>query len=279
MHPAGRRGELASLVGLFGEARRLLRSSLSLRHSLFICLGVGLVLIETFTVPVAWLHDPSSIPWFALAALGWWAVVALFVVGGAPLLRGPDGRRVHRYGVPNVLSAVRAWACLPLMLYASLSLPGRLGLYLWSSVGGAAGMLDYVDGWIARRFGPVTELGKAIDPAMDALFFIVAGIGNYLVGIVPGWLGGLIVARYGGPLLATPIVFLTGRRPQLVHTLWGRRNTAATGVVLFVLLWVRLFDGPVGVVAPAVALPLLVPTLALHMVALVKRTREAPVRR
>jgi cardiolipin synthase len=264
------------LRGLVHESFALLRGSVPLRRSLFLWMGLGLVVSEGFTIPIAELHDPRSIVPLGAGALASWAAVCLFLVFGAPLLVTPDGRRVDRYGIPNGLTAVRAWLCFPLVMCAALSLPGSLGLYLWCSVGGSTGMLDFVDGYVARRFGPVTALGKAMDPAMDAVFFGLGGIGGWLVGIAPGWLAAGILIRYMGPFMATPFVFLAGRRPELVHTLWGRRNTAAIGLVMFVLMIVRLSGGPVDTVALVIAPLLLLPTFALHVVALVSRTVDAP---
>jgi phosphatidylglycerophosphate synthase len=266
----------AGLGSLVSEAFALFGASRRLRRSLYLWTGIGFVLTEGFTVPVAALHDSASIVPLALGAAGAWAVASLFLVGGTPLLRTADGTRVDHYGLPNGISAIRAWLSFPLMLCAVLTLPGSLSLYLWCSVGGAAGMLDFVDGYVARRFGPLTELGKALDPAMDVLFFGLAAVGGWLVGVAPGWLAAGILIRYFGPFLLTPFIFLAGRRPELVHTVWGRRNTAAIGLVLFVLMIVRLSAGPVNTVALIIAPPLLLPTLVLHSMALVRRTAEAP---
>ena len=266
----------AGLGGLVTESFALLGASARLRISLWFWLGVGLVLTEAFTIPLALLHDAAAVAPLAAGAAGWWAVVSLFLVLGTPLLLTPDGARIDRYGIPNGLSAIRAWLCFPLILCASLSLPGSLGLYLWCAVGGSAGMLDFVDGYIARRFGPITALGKALDPAMDVLFFAMAAVGNWLLGIAPGWLAAGILFRYLGPFLVTPFIFLAGKRPELVHTVWGRRNTAAIGLVLFILMIVRLSGGPVNAVALGISIPLLVPTFVLHSVALIQRTLGAP---
>jgi cardiolipin synthase len=264
------------LRGLIGEALVLLGASPRLRRSLFLWLATGLMLTEGFTIPIAALRDRGWILPLALGAAGSWALASLFLVGGTPLLRTPDGTRIERYGIPNGLSAIRAWLCFPLILCAALSLPGSLGLYLWCAVGGSTGMLDFVDGYIARRFGPITALGKALDPAMDVLFFAMAAVGNWLLGIAPGWLAAGILIRYLGPFLATPFIFLAGKRPELVHTEWGRRNTAGIGLVLFILMIVRLLGGPVNTVALVIAPVLLLPTLVLHSIALVRRTVEAP---
>jgi phosphatidylglycerophosphate synthase len=115
-----------------------------------------------------------------------------------------------------------------------------------------------------------------MDPFGDAMYFVVGAIGSWALGIVPLWLTLLIVVRYAGPVLLTPIVLLTGRRPELVHTVWGRRNTLLIGIVLFILYWVRLLGGPTDIVALIIALPTLVPTALLHFVALYQRVAASP---
>ena len=81
-------------------------------------------------------------------------------------------------------------------------------------------------------------------------------------------------ARFMGVFF--PIVLLTGRRPELVYTIWGRRNTLLTGIVLFVLYWVRLLGGPVDIIALVISIPTLVPTALLHFVALFRRVAASP---
>lgn len=210
-------------------------------------------------------------------AVGWWLLVTLILVGGISLLETPDGRRINYYGWPNGLSALRAWSCLPLLLCAGLPLEGNRSLVLYIVIGAPVGMLDFVDGWIARRFGPVTRLGQALDPAGDALFFSMAAIGSFLVGIIPPWLAALVLLRYLGPLLATPIVFLARRRPQLVYTDWGRRNTLLFGVVLFACMVTKISGGSVEVVSLVLGIPLLATTTALHFAMLARRAYDAPI--
>lgn len=237
---------------------------------------LALVLGEALTGFVAAVHGHGAIGGAAVATAVWWFAVTVGVVAGAALLMTPDGTKVDRYGIPNGLTALRAYACVPLLFIATLSLPGRLALALWAGIGGSVGLLDAVDGFIARKYGPVTVLGKAMDPFGDALYFVVGAIGCCTLGIAPLWLAILVVARYAGPVVLTPLVLLTGRRPELVYTVWGRRNTGLTGMVLFVLFWVRLFGGPVWLIALIIAIPTLVPTTLLHFAALMRRVAESP---
>ena len=232
---------------------------------------------EGFTIGVALVHGSGVVVPAVIAAFAWWVIVLVFVVGGAAWLETPDGRPLDYYGIPNGLTAIRAWMCLPILFDAIFTLPGELSLALWAGVGGAVGLLDAVDGFLARRIGPISVLGKAIDPFGDALYFVFTAVGSYLLGMFPLWLMALVAFRYAGPVLLTPFVLLTGRRPELVYTVWGRRNTFFTGIVLFTLFWVRVANGPVDVVALALAVPTLVPTAILHFIALARRVFTAPI--
>ena len=64
----------------------------------------------------------------------------------------------------------------------------------------AASILDGVDGYIARHYHQVSELGKILDPLADKLLLVSAIVtlsfnhGNYL-GQIPLWLIGTIIGR------------------------------------------------------------------------------------
>ena len=96
---------------------------------------------EAFSLSVAQVHGGGWVIAGLLTLVGW-LLVSLAMAGGAALLVRPDGSRVDVYGVPNGLSAIRAWLCPSLLFCTGWSLPGRLGLLLWVCVGGSVGMLD-----------------------------------------------------------------------------------------------------------------------------------------
>lgn len=83
--------------------------------------------------------------------------------------------------IPNLVTLVRLCA-LPAFLYV---LFGRDDRFAAAWVLLAIGGTDWVDGYLARRLGQVSNVGKILDPVADRLLFFV-GIGAVLVdGSIP----------------------------------------------------------------------------------------------
>ena len=78
--------------------------------------------------------------------------------------------------VPNVITLVRL-ACLPLYLYLLFGRDNRVAAAVLLAVLGAT---DWVDGYVARHFHQVSNLGKVLDPMADRLLFFV-GVGGIIV--------------------------------------------------------------------------------------------------
>lgn len=93
--------------------------------------------------------------------------------------------------VPNLVTLVRL-LCLPLFLWLLFGkdLLWQAGLLL-----GVLGATDWVDGWVARRFHQVSNLGKMLDPVVDRLLMVVGVVSIIVVGAVPLWFGILVVGR------------------------------------------------------------------------------------
>jgi cardiolipin synthase len=93
--------------------------------------------------------------------------------------------------IPNLLSAVRIVA-IPLFCWLTARPDTRLaGIALFAIVVAT----DWVDGYVARRLGQETELGRILDPVADRLA-IAAGILTFtIVGILPFWAALLVLLR------------------------------------------------------------------------------------
>jgi CDP-diacylglycerol--glycerol-3-phosphate 3-phosphatidyltransferase len=58
-----------------------------------------------------------------------------------------------------------------------------------------AGLTDFVDGEIARRYGHVTNFGKLMDPLVDKIMIAAAFISLVPLKAIPAWAATTVVAR------------------------------------------------------------------------------------
>ena len=101
--------------------------------------------------------------------------------------------RAELLNLPNLLTLGRIAAIPVVMLLIWRGEPKDCVLAGW--VYSAATMTDYFDGWLARRMGLVTVLGKFLDPLADKLIVMAMLVMLTLLHRVPGWLVVVILAR------------------------------------------------------------------------------------
>lgn len=160
--------------------------------------------------------------------------------------------------VPNLLSLLRL-LMIPLFVYLYLN-----GYKRWTAaVLILSGITDVVDGFIARHFGQVSDIGKALDPIADKLTqaaMLVCLMSGYPMMIVPFVLlavkeifaavSGLIVIRRTGFVpgaewhgkLTTMLLY----GMMIIHVVWQdipgwMSNVLNSGCVVMMLLSLVLY--------------------------------------
>lgn len=139
----------------------------------------------------------------------------------------PDAPAIDRTGasnrvltVPNLFSLVRL-CCIPIFLWLLFVQEDRAAAG-WLL--GGLGATDWVDGWIARRYDQVSELGKILDPAADRLLFIVAVGAMIIDGSVPLLFAWLVVIREVALGVVLVVLTLFGMQ-RFDVTFWGKLAT------------------------------------------------------
>jgi len=124
--------------------------------------------------------------------------------------------------IPNVISIVRL-ACLPVFLYLLIGRGDRANAG-WLLAG--LGVTDWVDGYIARHWNQVSELGKVLDPVADRLLFFVGVGGIVYDGSCPVWIAVAVLAREA--LVAAATVALAALGAKRIDVTWfGKAGTFA----------------------------------------------------
>lgn len=144
----------------------------------------------------------------------------------------PSGRVLT---IPNLVTSVRL-ALIPVFVWIFLGGDRDLLAFALMFV---IGSTDWVDGFLARKLGQVSELGKVIDPVADRLA-IIALVGSLVFrGFVPLALAAVIVGR--DIIMAIALGILEARKTPRIDVNWvGKWATAAIyvgmGVVIFDVL-------------------------------------------
>jgi cardiolipin synthase (CMP-forming) len=116
--------------------------------------------------------------------------------------------------LPNLICLVRLALIWPV---AAALYGGRHGLALALFV--LAAISDGLDGYLAKRFNWISELGKILDPAADKLLLVTVFVECTWLGLVPWWvtaaavardvmiaLGALVYRLWFGPLRGRPTI-------------------------------------------------------------------------
>ena len=133
----------------------------------------------------------------------------------------PDEVRTDRIlTVPNIITVVRL-CLLPVFLWLLFAQDDRANA-AWLLA--FLGTTDFLDGYIARHFHQVSDIGKVLDPVADRLLFFV-GVGGILVdGSVPTWFAVAVLVREALVAGATLALAALGAR-RIDVTWFGKAGT------------------------------------------------------
>lgn len=92
--------------------------------------------------------------------------------------------------LPNIICVARIGLVVPI---AYTLLAGDFVTTLWLFA--VAAFSDGLDGFLAKRFGWTTELGKFLDPLADKLLLVTVFITLAVAGYTPVWLTVIVVTR------------------------------------------------------------------------------------
>jgi len=136
--------------------------------------------------------------------------------------------------LPNAITIARI-LCAPVFLWMLLADGGAGGALRW-----AAGIVfivaiatDGIDGYIARRYDIVSDLGKLLDPIADKALTGVAFVGLSILGELPWWVTVVVLVREVG---ITVYRFMVVSDHVLAAAWMGKLKTVAQAVALSIAL-------------------------------------------
>jgi phosphatidylglycerophosphate synthase len=105
-----------------------------------------------------------------------------------------NGKNNSIVNIPNALSVGRALSG-PIIAHMIVQGPEAYSTELVLASIAAAGVSDYLDGYLARRWDQTSNFGSFFDAAADKIFVSSVGVGMAASGQLPAWMIGLFVFR------------------------------------------------------------------------------------
>jgi cardiolipin synthase len=124
--------------------------------------------------------------------------------------------------LPNAVTSVRL-LCIPLFVWLLFGAADQTAAAILLAVLGAT---DWVDGFLARRLGQVSTLGKVLDPLADRILVGTGVIAVVVHGAVPVWFATATLAREA--LVSGAVLWLAALGAARIDVLWvGKAGTFA----------------------------------------------------
>ena len=129
-----------------------------------------------------------------------------------------------------------------LTLLRVLMIPAFLGVLYWGGPNSEyialaifviASLTDFLDGYIARSRGLVTDFGKFMDPLADKVLVTTAMLWFVQTGVMPAWAVAVVIFR---EFAISGIRLIAAERGRVIAAAWsGKIKTAATMVFLMLM--------------------------------------------
>jgi CDP-diacylglycerol--glycerol-3-phosphate 3-phosphatidyltransferase len=140
------------------------------------------------------------------------------------------------YTVANVLTVVRLLLLAPIFFFVRRE--GGTAQFVTFVLVGVGWLTDALDGYMARKLGQISELGKILDPLVDKIFVISLFFFLMFMRDFPAWVLIVIIPR---DLLILWGGFYLARKRKTVEQsqLWGKLAASAQIItaIAYLLRW------------------------------------------
>lgn len=134
--------------------------------------------------------------------------------------------------LPNALSASRLLATVLIFILVLVNQPWAFLIATLLFV--LASVTDFLDGYLARRFKVVSNIGIFLDLTADKVFVVAIMIAMVQIALIPGWIAFIVVTR---EFLVTGLRSVAAARGKVIPAgMWGKQKTFITMVAMGGLL-------------------------------------------
>src|ERR1700688_5267508 len=136
---------------------------------------------------------------------------------------------------------------LTVVFVAALNSSWQYGRTLALVVFLLAGVSDFIDGEIARRYGVITNFGKLMDPLVDKIMMAAAFISLVPLKVIPAWAATTVVAR---DFLITGLRLMASAKGQVLPAERLGKHKTSWQIVTVVFFLILLSARELGYAGP-----------------------------
>ena len=143
---------------------------------------------------------------------------------------------MKKENIPNILTIIR-FILIPFIFFSVISHHYLTALIIFT----LSAITDVLDGYIARKYNYITDIGKLIDPLADKLTQISLLLSLTILNILPWWIFAIVFIKE--VLMVTTASLLYKKKDVVVYSKWyGKLATVLFYLAIVMSLLMNNFD-------------------------------------
>jgi len=168
-------------------------------------------------------------------------LLAMLLMFKGSFRKEPSGEALSRVNTANIITLFRL-SSMPTLLFLVLAAKDYRIRFPLLGLVVLVFATDFADGYISRKAGEVTKVGKMMDSTSDYVLLIVLTIVFYYFSLVPPWFFILVTARLGLQVVFVFILIFINKKIEPKTTFMGKAAVASI-MVLYAVEVLRLIFG------------------------------------
>ena len=143
---------------------------------------------------------------------------------------------MKKKNIPNILTVIR-FILIPFIFITVISHHYLIGLIIFT----ISAITDILDGYIARKYNYITDIGKLIDPLADKLTQISLLLALTILNILPWWILAVVFIKECIMIITASVLY--SRKDVVVYSKWyGKLATILFYLAIICSLLINQFN-------------------------------------
>jgi len=143
---------------------------------------------------------------------------------------------MKKENIPNILTIIR-FILIPFIYMSVLSEKYLTAIIIFT----ISALTDILDGYIARKYNYITDIGKLIDPLADKLTQLSLLLSLAILKILPWWIFGVVFIKEFVLVVSASVLY--SRKDVVVYSKWyGKLATTLFYLAIVVSLVLNQFE-------------------------------------